>query len=283
MPHDYPRWLYAKKDKENKEKEKKKEKKEKDQKESKTVKETEKERKTDFDPVNQDEFMYMNIRSRNDKFRLFMPSQHWETAKKMTKLSTKKPFVSAAVKRERQEAAGAAAVVTAQQTAAQVQKLQVPKYQPSATKFQKACGYLEREEKLKNKDFQWSTAKLVSGIHHEECSQEQRVARHCLSAAFSDAIRGNVSATAEHYDIPYYQSPLGKALPSAFLTPERSPYQTEVLSSPHPGHTLVEEAAADAAAEWETPDTTKISGVKYATKESTLQEDPLLGATAQVL
>ena len=87
MPNDYPRWLYANKDKEKKEKENKKEnkkeKKEKDQKESKTVKETEKEKKT---PVNKDEFMYTHINSRNDKLQLFIPSQHWEIAKKMTKL-----------------------------------------------------------------------------------------------------------------------------------------------------------------------------------------------------
>ena len=80
-------------------------------------------------------------------------------ANEMTKLSTKEPFERAAVKREREEAAVAAAVVPAQETPAPVPKLEVPKYQPSATKFQKACGYLEREEKLKNNDFQWSTAK----------------------------------------------------------------------------------------------------------------------------
>ena len=63
LPHDYPRQLYTKRDKEEKEKEKK----EKDQKESKTVKETEKERKTDFDPVHQDKFMYTNIKRNEQK------------------------------------------------------------------------------------------------------------------------------------------------------------------------------------------------------------------------
>ena len=61
-------------------------------------------------------------------------------------------------------------------------------YQPSATKYQKPCGFLEREEKLKNNDFQWSTAKLVGGICHEERSMEQKAARCCLSSAFSDAV-----------------------------------------------------------------------------------------------
>ena len=193
LPHDYPRWLYAKRDKEKKDKEMKKENKEKDQKESKIVKETEKGKKTDFDPVHQDKFMYTDIKSRNDKFRLFVPSKHWKIAKKTTKLSMKEPFVSAAVKRERQEAAAAAATaVTAQETPAQVKKLEVPKYQPSATKFQKACGYLEREEKLRNNKFQWPTAKLVSGIHHKECNQEQRAARCCLSTAFSDVVKGEI-------------------------------------------------------------------------------------------
>ena len=91
-------------------------------------------------------------------------------------------------------------------------------YQPSATKYQKPCGFLEREEKLKNNDFPWSTAKLVSGICHEEHSMEQKAARHSLSSAFSDAVKGNVPVTAEHYDnIPYYQSVLGKPIPSVHL------------------------------------------------------------------
>ena len=91
---------------------------------------------------------------------------------------------SATVKKGREEAAAAAAdtAATAQQTPAHAPKLPVPKYEPSATKFQKACGYLEREEKLRNNDLQWSTAKLVGGICHKESTQQQRAAKCCLSA-----------------------------------------------------------------------------------------------------
>ena len=160
-----------------------------------------------------------------------------------------KPFESAAVKRKREAAVAAATgtPVPAQETPAQATKIELPTYQPSATKYQKPCGFLEREEKLNNNDFQWSTAKLVGGIDHEECSMEQRAARCCFSYALSDAVKGNVPVTAEHYDnIPYYQSPLGKAIPSSFLTPAKSPYQTDIICTQGPGCTVVEEAAYSA-------------------------------------
>ena len=73
--------------------------------------------------------------------------------------------------------------------------------------------------------------------------------------------------------------------PSAFLTPAKSPYQTDTIHTGAPGHTVVEEAAysahvaAPAAAEWDTPVTGDIS----RTKLYTLQEDPLVGATVQHL
>ena len=133
------------------------------------------------DPVIQEEFLYNNIRGRNDKFRGIVLSQHWEKAKEKTKLSMKKPFESLTVKKAREQAAAATAAAaagdTVPQTLANVQKIPVPKFQPSAAKFQQVCGYLQREQKLRNNDFQWSTAKLVGGVYHEEHTEEQRAAR----------------------------------------------------------------------------------------------------------
>ena len=84
---------------------------------------------------------------------------------------------------------------------------------------------------------------------------------------------------------------LGKAIPSSFLTPAKSPYQTDIIHTRVPGHTVVEEAACSAhvaaaapdsacaaAAEWDTLVTGDVSRTKL-----TLQEDPLVCATAQQL
>ena len=99
--------------------------------------------------------------------------------------------------------------------------------------------------------------------------------------------KGNVPVTAEHYaDIPYDQSPISQPIPSSNLTPACLPYQTDVLSTLHPSHTLVKEAdivAAATAAELDTPDTTKMSGIESATGDSSFHKDPLLSSTKQTL
>ena len=181
LPHAYPKRLYTKKDKERKNKGTEQKSKAKGKKSSETIQEKEKERKKHFDPLIQEEFLYNNIRGRNDRFRGFIPSQHWEKAKEKTKLSMKKPFESLTVKKAREQAAAATAAAAARdtvpQTLANVHKIPVPKFQPSAEKFQQVCGYLQREQKLRNNDIQWSTAKLMGGVHHEEHTQEQRAAR----------------------------------------------------------------------------------------------------------
>ena len=101
------------------------------------------------------------------------------------------------------------------------------------------------------------------------------------------AKKGNVPVTAEHYaDIPYDQSPIGQPIPSSYLTPAHLPYQTDVLSTQHLGHTLIKEAdivAAATAAELDTPDTTKMSGIESATGDSSFHKDPLLSSTRQTL
>ena len=62
------------------------------------------------------------------------------------------------------------------------------------------------------------------------------------------------------------------------------PYQTDVLSTLHPSHTLIEEAdIVAAAAEWDTPNTTKMSGIESATGDSSFCKDPLLSSTRQTL
>ena len=108
-----------------------------------------------------------------------------------------------------------------------------------------------------------------------------------MSFALSGAKKGNVPVTAEHYaDIPYDQSLISQPIPSSYLTPACLPYQTDVLSALHPGHTLIEEAdivAAATAAQWDSPDTTKMSGIESATGDSSFCKDPLLSSTRQTL
>ena len=101
------------------------------------------------------------------------------------------------------------------------------------------------------------------------------------------AKKGNVPVTAEHYaDIPHNQSLISQPIPSSYLTPAHSPYQTDVSSTLHPSCTLIEKAdivAAATAAELDTPDTTKMSGIESATGDSSFCKDPLLSSTRQSL
>ena len=85
---------------------------------------------------------------------------------------------------------------------------------------------------------------------------------------------------------PYDQSLIAQPIPSPYLTPAHLPHQTDVLSTPHPSHTLIKEAdiiAAATAAELDTPDTTKTSGIESVTGDSSFRQDPLLSSTRQTL